>query len=52
MVRSYHVRGRSVYDCNIVATMVGHGVGELLTHNVKDFQRYVSDRLISVRRLV
>lgn len=40
LVQQYIVSGRAVYDCNIVATMLEHGVTEILTHNVKDFTRY------------
>ena len=32
--------GKQVHDANIVATMLAHGVPTLLTHNVKDFQRF------------
>jgi predicted nucleic acid-binding protein len=32
--------GRQVYDANIVATMLAHGVPNLLTHNTADFVRF------------
>ena len=32
--------GKQVHDANIVATMMPHGIGRLLTHNVGDFQRF------------
>lgn len=32
--------GRQVYDANIVATMLVHGVPNLLTHNTADFVRF------------
>lgn len=32
--------GKQVHDANIVATMIPHGIGRLLTHNVGDFQRF------------
>lgn len=32
--------GRQVYDANIVATMLAHGVPNLLTHNTADFTRF------------
>ena len=35
------VQGRQVHDANIVATMLAHGVPNLLTHNAADFARYV-----------
>lgn len=34
------VGGRQVHDANIVATMQAYGIGQLLTHNVADFNRY------------
>jgi predicted nucleic acid-binding protein len=34
------VGGRQVHDANIVATMLVYGVGQLLTHNVADFNRF------------
>jgi predicted nucleic acid-binding protein len=32
--------GRQVYDANIVATMLIHGIGRLLTFNAGDFRRF------------
>jgi predicted nucleic acid-binding protein len=34
--------GKQVYDANIVATMIAHGIPKILTHNVGDFQRFSS----------
>lgn len=34
--------GKQVHDANIVATMLAHGVPNLLTHNVADFTRFAS----------
>jgi predicted nucleic acid-binding protein len=34
--------GRQVYDANIVATMLAHGIPRLLTHNVADFSRFAA----------
>jgi predicted nucleic acid-binding protein len=33
-------QGNQVHDAHIVATMLAHGVGHLLTLNPKDFQRF------------
>lgn len=44
------VGGRQVHDANIVATMLVYGIGQLLTHNVADFNRF--SELISVVPLV
>lgn len=41
---------RRVHDANIVATMLTHGVGRLLTHNVGDFAPFAD--LITVVPLV
>jgi predicted nucleic acid-binding protein len=32
--------GRQVYDANIVATMLAHGIPNVLTHNIADFKRF------------
>jgi predicted nucleic acid-binding protein len=40
MTQQFAVSGKAVYDCNIAATMLEHGITEILTHNVKDFTRY------------
>ncbi len=42
--------GKQVHDANIVATMLVHGVPNLLTHNVADFKRF--GHLINVIPLV
>jgi predicted nucleic acid-binding protein len=34
--------GRQIHDANIVATMLAHGIPNLLTHNVADFQRFAA----------
>lgn len=31
---------KKIHDANIVATMVSHGISNLVTHNVADFNRY------------
>src|SRR5438105_13912809 len=40
LVQRFSVKGRQVHDANIVATMVTHGLQDLLTHNVADFARF------------
>ena len=32
--------GRQIYDANIVATMLAHGIPNVLTHNTADFNRF------------
>lgn len=43
-------QGRQIHDANIVATMLAHGVPNLLTHNVADFTRFAT--LITVIPLI
>jgi len=42
--------GKQVYDANIVATMLAHGIPRLFTHNVGDFKRFST--LIEILPLV
>ncbi len=42
--------GKQVHDANIVATMRTYGIPNLLTHNVKDFNRFA--HLVTVLPLV
>jgi predicted nucleic acid-binding protein len=40
LTEQHQVRGKQVHDCNIVATMLEHGVQRLATRNASDFKRY------------
>jgi predicted nucleic acid-binding protein len=40
LLNSVACLGKQVHDANIVATMLAHGLGTLLTHNVADFARF------------
>lgn len=40
LLSSVACAGRQVHDANIVATMLAHGVPNLLTHNTADFNRF------------
>ncbi len=40
LVQQFGVLGKQVHDCNIVATMMAHGVRYLATRNAVDFRRY------------
>ena len=44
LCREVQVAGRQVHDANIVATMLTHAEGRLLTFNPDDFRRY-GDRI-------
>lgn len=37
--------GKQVHDANIVATMLAHGISQLLTDNVRHFARFQAIRL-------
>ena len=39
LVTSLHVMGKTAHDTRLVAAMKVHGISDLLTFNVKDFQR-------------
>lgn len=41
--------GRQIYDANIVATMLEHGIRRLLTFNAADFRRFA--RIIDIEPL-
>ncbi len=40
LLQTISVGGKQIHDANIVATMLAYGISHLLTHNVKDFNRY------------
>lgn len=40
LLRRYQIRGKSIHDANIVATMLAHGVKCLATYNSVDFRRF------------
>lgn len=40
MIDELAIGGRQIHDANIVATMRVAGLRKLLTHNVRDFERY------------
>jgi len=40
LVTSYAVSGKNAHDARLVAAMQVHGIDQLLTFNVTDFQRY------------
>ena len=50
LIQLVAVGGKQIHDANIVATMLVHGVSQLLTHNVDDFARYSS--FITVQPLI
>ena len=38
----FEIAGKQVHDANIVATMLVHGITQVLTHNITDFARFSS----------
>ncbi len=40
LMGSFKIGGKQVHDANIVASMLAYGVPALLTHNIKDFERF------------
>jgi predicted nucleic acid-binding protein len=40
LMRHYQIRGKSIHDANIVATMLAHGVKRLATYNSEDFRKF------------
>ncbi len=44
LCREAPAAGRQIHDANIVATMLAHGVRQLVTFNVADFRRF-GDRI-------
>ncbi len=51
LLRTHDVLGKQVHDANVVATMLTHGVRDLVTANVADFERYAGIRLVELATL-
>jgi predicted nucleic acid-binding protein len=49
LMERFEIAGKQVHDANIVATMLVHGITQLLTQNIADFSRFSS--LITVMPL-
>lgn len=47
LIREFPTGGKQVHDANIVATMLVHGIDQLLTQNVDDMKRF-GDRITLV----
>jgi predicted nucleic acid-binding protein len=50
LIQQFGVLGKQVHDCNILATMIAHGIRHLATRNAADFKRYAD--LLSVEAVV
>jgi predicted nucleic acid-binding protein len=40
LLRKVSVGGKQIHDANVIATMLANDIGELLTHNTGDFERF------------
>lgn len=40
LMQNFKIGGKQIHDANIVATMLAYDIPCLLTHNVKDFERF------------
>jgi len=49
LLNELKIGGKQVHDANIVATMLANDIPCLLTHNVKDFQRF--DQIIRIETI-
>ena len=49
ILATHRATGRQVHDANIVATMLVHGIGTVVTMNLEDFARF--ERHVTVVRL-
>jgi predicted nucleic acid-binding protein len=52
LVLAHHVKGVQVHDARIVAAMLGSGVGNILTTNVRDFHRYPAIKVFAPEDIV
>ncbi len=52
LIEAFDVKGLAIHDANLVAAMQTVGVRRLLTHNVRDVQRYETAGLIEVLPLL
>ncbi|QEA39103.1 type II toxin-antitoxin system VapC family toxin [Pistricoccus aurantiacus] len=49
LVNDFPIGGKQVHDANIVATLLAYDIPCLLTHNIKDFERF--DKTIVIERI-
>ncbi|MCP3668304.1 MAG: type II toxin-antitoxin system VapC family toxin [Gammaproteobacteria bacterium] len=49
LLRDHKIGGKQVHDANIVATMQAYDIPCLLTHNIKDFERF--GEVIKIERI-
>jgi len=52
LVTYYSVSGKNAHDARLVAAMLLHGVGSILTFNAQDFVRYTEIRVLDAAKVV
>jgi len=52
LVSKYRVSGKNSHDARLVAAMMVHGTGSILTFNVQDFSRYTGITVLDPRMVV
>ncbi len=50
LLDDFKIGGKQVHDANIVATMIAYDIPCLLTHNIKDFQRF--EKIIRIESII
>ncbi len=51
MCKVHDLRGKRIHDANIVATMLAHGIGTLLTQNTRDFACFTDIRALTLEEM-
>ena len=51
LVANYQVAGKKAHDCRLVAAMIRHDIGHILSFNHADFARYQEITAISPSKL-
>jgi predicted nucleic acid-binding protein len=52
LVTQYQVSGKNAHDARLVAAMMVHGLGRILTFNASDFQRYPPLTVLDPRQVL
>ena len=52
VVTAYRASGKNTHDARLVAAMLVHGIGSILTFNVPDFARYTEITVVDPKTLL
>jgi len=52
LTTTYRVSGKTIHDARLVAAMIVHGIGSILTFNVQDFARFTEILVVDPRKVV